>query len=369
MTVAPQRVSAAPSVRLRDRVAAVPGADATAAAAARQRLGGLAVPLGAAGGLGALAVRLAGATGTCPPAPPRNGLLVVAAGDHGVHAHDVTPWPQQLSAILAGALAAGEGAAAVLAAGVSVTVRVLDVGLATSPAEARGLVRSRVRGGTRDLVVEDAMTLDEVAAAVDAGARLVEAAVADGADGILLGDVGLANTTPSATLVAACTDHAAEAVTGRGSGIDDAMLARKREVVATALARHREQHGTDADAWTILASLGGFEHAAIVGATLAAAAARVPVVLDGVVSGAAALVAARACPAVVGHLVAGHRSTEPAASLVLDELGLIPLLDLGLRIGEGTGAVLAWPLLAQAATFLGRTTTLASLGVGSDDDL
>ncbi len=354
------------AARLADHVTAVPGVDPEAEERARQRLGGLAIPPGAAGGLGELAVRLAGATGRCPPSPPRTGVLVVAAGDHGVHAQGVTPWPQELSATLAGTLASGAGAAAVLASESGVRLQVLDVGLASPVPEQTGLVGSRVRGGTRDLTLQDAMSLEEMAKAVDAGARAVATAIDEGADGVLLGDVGLGNTTSSATLVAACTGRDAVAVTGRGSGIDDATLSRKREVVATALARHESQHGARADAWTILASLGGLEHAALVGVILAGAAARVPVVLDGVVSDAAALVAARACPAVVAHLVAGHRSTEPAARLALEDLGLDPLLDLDLRIGEGTGAVLAWPLLGQAAALLARTATLADLGVGPD---
>lgn len=364
MTASSLPTSAAFPDVLQRYVDAVPGADRGAADAAREQLAGLAVPPGAAGGVGELAVRLAGATGLCPPAPPRDGLLVVAAGDHGVHAQGVTPWPQALSTTLAATLAGGGGAASVLAAGAGVAVRVLDVGLATAPPDVPGLVNSRVRGGTRDLTCEDAMTSGEVAAAVAAGVQQVEAAVEAGVDGVLLGDVGLSNTTSSAALVAACTAQDAATMTGRGSGIDDDMLVHKREVVARALARHHTQHGPDADAWTILASLGGLEHAALVGATLAAAAARIPVVLDGVVSDAAALIAARACPAVVGHLVAGHRSTEPAARVALDALELLPLLDLDLRIGEGTGAVLAWPLLAQAAALLRETATLADLGVG-----
>lgn len=347
-------------------VAAVTPVDTGARAAAEARLATLAVPPGSLGGVGALAVRLAGITSTCPPPEPRRGLLVVAAGDHGVHGRGVTPWPQSLSAALAGTLARGRGAASVLAAGADVDVAVLDVGLATEvPSDTRlsRLHRRRVRAGTRDLVDEDAMAPDEVAEAVRAGAAIVHGAVDDGTGGILLGDVGLANTTPSALLVAALTGHGAAEVTGRGSGIDDAMLDTKRRTIVAALDRHRRQHGDDADAWSVLGSLGGFEHAALVGAMLAAAARHVPVVLDGLISGAAALVAAHACPAVVDHLVAGHCSTEPAATLALDHLGLAPLLALDLRVGEGTGAVLAWPLLVQAATVLTHAATLDDLGL------
>lgn len=348
-------------------VAAVVPVDARARAAAEARLATLAVPPGSLGQVGALAVQLAAITGTCPPPEPRRGLLVVAAGDHGVHGRGVTPWPQSLSATLAATLARGGGAASVLAADAVVDVAVLDVGLATDVPTTVGdlprLHHRRVRAGTRDLVAEDAMTPDEVVEAVRAGAAVVDAAVGHGVDGILLGDVGLANTTSSALMVAALTGHGAEDVTGRGSGIDDAMLLTKRRTIAAALDRHRRQHGDDADAWTVLGSLGGFEHAALVGAMLAAAARHVPVVLDGLISDAAALVAARACPAVVDHLVAGHRSTEPAAPLSLAHLGLVPLLALDLRVGEGTGAVLAWPLLARAANLLARAATLDDLGL------
>lgn len=342
-------------------------ADTATRTEAEARLGTLAVPPGSLGEVGALGVQLASIAGSCPPPSPRRALLLVAAGDHGVHAHGVTPWPQSLSATLAESLARGQGAASVLAAGSGVEVAVVDVGLATDLPSGDGelprLHRRRVRAGTCDVVDGDAMTREELTAAVLVGADVVHAAVDAGTDALLLGDVGLANTTPSALLVAALTDHGAGAVTGRGSGIDDAMLATKRRVVTAALERHRRQHGEAPDAWTVLGSLGGFEHAALVGAMLAAAARQLPVVLDGLISDAAALVAARACPAVVDHLVAGHRSTEPAAALALAHLGLVPLLTLDLRVGEGTGAVLAWPLLAQATGLLSRTATLADLGL------
>jgi nicotinate-nucleotide--dimethylbenzimidazole phosphoribosyltransferase len=184
--------------------------------------------------------------------------------------------------------------------------------------------------------------------------------IAAGHDVLLTGDMGIANTTPAAALIAAFTGADPAGVTGRGTGIDDATLARKTAVVAAALARHRPDPG---DPVGTLAAVGGLEHAAIAGLILGGAARRVPVLLDGVSAGAAALVAAALAPDSVAAMVAGHRSVEPGASVALAHLGLVPLLDLGLRLGEGTGAVLAVPVLAAAARVLGEVATFDQAGV------
>jgi nicotinate-nucleotide--dimethylbenzimidazole phosphoribosyltransferase len=333
-------------------------ADEDARAAAVARLAALATPPGALGDLGALAVRLAASTGRVPPPRLHDAVVIVCAGDHGVHARGVSPWPQAVTTAMAATVAGGRAGVSAIAAASGARVAVLDVGMATVADPATGVADANVLRGTRDAAVEDALTRDEAARAVLAGAAAADGAIDTGADLLAVGDLGIANTTTSAVLVGACTGTPAEQVTGRGTGIDDETLARKTEVVAMVL--DRVDH--DAGGLELLASVGGAEHAALVGVLLAGAARRVPVVLDGVITDAAALVARRLAPDVVDHLVAGHRSTEPGATIALDALGLAPLLDLELRLGEGSGAALAIPLVRAASRLLRDVATLEELG-------
>jgi nicotinate-nucleotide--dimethylbenzimidazole phosphoribosyltransferase len=202
------------------------------------------------------------------------------------------------------------------------------------------------------------MTIEEARQALDAGAEVAALLVAHGVRCLITGDMGIANTTPSAALIAALTGRSAGEVTGRGTGVDDATLAVKTDVVAAAVARCAGLEPLD-----VLAEVGGFEHAALAGFIIGAAAARVPVLVDGVIAGAALLVAHRLHPDVLGYAIAGHRSVEPGASAVLAELGLEPVLDLGLRLGEGTGALLALPIVDAAARILREMATFDSAGV------
>ncbi len=324
--------------------------DPEATAAARHRSAAQAKPVGSLGRLEDLGARLAGIHGACPPPVPGTPALLVFAGDHGVLATGVSPWPQEVTALMVANLCTGGAAANAIAATVGASVTVVDVGVATDlPSAVRDhprLRRRRVRAGTRDLSTEDALTDAEVDAALVVGAEVVDEALDAGADLVVLGDMGIGNTTPSAALVAATVGVPAAVATGRGTGVDDRGLDRKVAVVRDAVARvgHRDPLG-------LLAGFGGLEHAAMVGAVVAAAARRVPVVLDGVITDAAALVAVAWCPAVRDVLVAGHRSAEPGATVALDHLDLRPVVDLGLRLGEGTGGLLAVPAVqASAAT-------------------
>lgn len=350
-------------------MAAVAPVDGSAREEALRRHDRLAKPPGSLGRLEGLSARLAAIAGRCPPPVPAAPALVVAAADHGVHARDVSAWPQAVTAEVVGALCRGGGAAAVLAEVVGAHLAVLDVGVATDlPApgdlhDRRGLPdlhRRRVRGGTADLLEGRAMTAPELRAAVAAGAEIATGLTDDGCDLLAVGDVGMANTTAGAALVAALTGRDAAAVTGTGAGADGPTLARKREVVAAAVARH----GGDRAPEALLAALGGLEHAALVGAILVGSRARVPVLLDGLAADAAALASTALCPAAGGYLVAGHASPEPGAAAALAHLGLTPLLDLGLRLGEGTGALLAVPLVRAAAAALADMATLGDLGIG-----
>jgi nicotinate-nucleotide--dimethylbenzimidazole phosphoribosyltransferase len=224
------------------------------------------------------------------------------------------------------------------------------------------LVERRVRSGTGNIAVEAAMTPQEVLSALDVGASMAVRLVEEGAACLLTGEMGIGNTTPSAALIAALCHLPAAAVTGKGTGIDDAMLRRKIATVERAVARVR-----DDDPLEVLAAVGGLEIAALVGFILGGAAARVPVVVDGVIAVAAAVVAHALVPASTGYLIAGHRSTEPGATAALSHLGLEPLLDLELRLGEGSGACLALPIVVASARILLEMATFDSAGVTDKD--
>jgi nicotinate-nucleotide--dimethylbenzimidazole phosphoribosyltransferase len=278
-----------------------------------------------------------------------------------VHAQGVTPWPQEVTAQMVANFGAGGAAVNVLARHVGAQVVVIDVGVATELPEVPGLRRAKVRAGTDNLAKGPAMTRAEAEAALEVGAVLAAELVDGGARCLLTGDMGIGNTTPSAALIAVLCGRRPAEVTGRGTGIDDERMARKVEIVANAVARAAAERASRP--LDLLASIGGLEIAALAGYIVGGAAARVPVLLDGVIAAAGAVVAVAMVPDSVGYLVAGHRSTEPGATAALEHLGLVPLLDLDLRLGEGTGACLALPVLQGAARVLREMATFDSAGV------
>ncbi|MFI7541430.1 nicotinate-nucleotide--dimethylbenzimidazole phosphoribosyltransferase [Actinoplanes sp. NPDC049599] len=345
---------------LETTLAAIGPADEPAMAAARDLQARLTKPAGSLGALEELSVRLAGLAGACPPPLPEPAAIAVFAGDHGVHAQGVTPWPQEVTAQMVANFVAGGAVINAFARQVGASLMVVDVGVAIPLHGGDTLLDANVRRGTRDLAVEPAMTTDEARAAVEVGISVAAALVDGGAKCLLTGDMGIANTTPAAALVAAFTGADAAAVTGRGTGIDDRTHAHKIEVVAGALARHTPD---PSQPLATLAALGGLEHAALAGFILGAAERRVPVIIDGVIAGSAAVVAAAFAPDAVAAMVAGHRSAEPGATVALAHLGLTPLLDLGMRLGEGSGAALALPIVAGAVRVLHDVATFDSAGV------
>jgi nicotinate-nucleotide--dimethylbenzimidazole phosphoribosyltransferase len=349
-----------PVTTLDAALAAVRPLDPAATAAARERQDNLTKPRGSLGQLEDVSVQLAGLAGECPPPLPEPAAVAVFAADHGVYAQGVSPWPQEVTVQMVGNFLAGGAVINALAAQSGATVVVVDIGVAADLDAADGLLQRKVRAGTRDLTVEAAMTREEAVQAIEVGLEVAADLVSRGHRCLVTGDMGIANTTASAALIAAFTGSTPAEVTGRGTGIDDAMLAHKTSVVEAALALHRPD---PADPIATLAAVGGLEHAGLVGLILAAAAARVPVVLDGVIAGAAALVAAALAPDAVGAMIAGHRSAEPGAARALAHLGLRPLVDLDLRLGEGSGAVLALSLVQSAARILRDVATFDSAGV------
>jgi nicotinate-nucleotide--dimethylbenzimidazole phosphoribosyltransferase len=318
-------------------------------------------PPGSLGRLEAVGTQLAGIAAAVPPPLPRPAAVAVFAGDHGVHAQGVSPWPQEVTAQMVGNFLAGGAAINVLARQAAADVVVVDVGVASALPEVPQLLPRKVRAATADLSLGPAMTVDEARQALDVGAEVAARLVRQGARCLVTGDMGIANTTPAAALIAALIDRPAAGVTGRGTGIDDDRLRCKTALVAAAADRARARHG--ADALAILAEVGGLEHAALAGFVAAAAALQVPVVIDGVISASALLVASRLVPGVEHGVIAGHRSVEPGASAVLGELGLRPMIDLDLRLGEGTGAALALPLVEAAARLLTEMATFDQAGV------
>ncbi len=339
--------------------------DADAAAAAAQYHDRLTKPRGSLGRVEDIGVRLCAIAGACPPPVPEPVTVAVFAGDHGVVVEGVTPWPQEVTAQMVANFCAGGAAINVLARHAGADVVVVDVGVATPiPTDSAALVRRNVAPGTRNLAVEAAMTIEQAGAALDIGVEVALHAIAGGARMVVTGDMGIGNTTPAAALIAACSGRAAEEVTGRGTGIDDAALERKKAVIGQALARLP----VGAEPLVVLAELGGLEIAALCGFVIGAASRRVPVMVDGVIAAAASLMARSFAPEVVGYLLFGHRSSEPGSSVVLEELGLSPVLDLGMRLGEGSGAVLAVPTVQAAAKILGEMATFDSAGVSDKAD-
>ena len=315
---------------------------------ARARWATRAMPPGALGRLQEVAVHLAGIAGICPPPAPRRPVVVVFAGDHGVVADGASAWPSEITAAMVATVSSGGAAISVFAEAVGAEVVVVDVGVQTPLGPLPGVRSERVADGTASIASGAAMTVDQAEDALSVGVRIGSEQIDAGADCLIGGDLGIGNTTSAAALIGAFTGRSAEEVTGTGAGVPAGGLDHKRKLVAAAIQR--------AEACTepldVLATVGGFEIAALAGLFIAAAQNRVPFIVDGVIAGAALGAADALAPGTAAHAIAGHRSSEPAASVVLNYLGLDPLLDLNLRLGEGTGACLAFPLVQAAALAL-----------------
>jgi len=359
--------------RLAADVAALGPLDPVAMARGQARLDRLTKPPGSLGRLEEVAVTLAGITGRADATVARKAVIVAAA-DHGVAARGVSAYPPEVTAQMVVNFLSGGAAICVLAARVGASLTVIDVGVAGDipnvvDATGRGgeLVRARVRSGTADMTVGPAMTLAEAESAIDAGARVAARIMERGVDVVAIGEMGIGNTTAASALTAALTGTPPGSVTGRGTGLDDAGLARKVAAVEAALAINGFGVGDAAhrpvDPRAALAAVGGLEIAALVGVVLAAVAARVPVVVDGFIAGVAVLVAERLAPGVATRCIAAHRSVEPGHAVVLGALGLAPLLDLDLRLGEGSGAALAFDLLDAAVAIRVRMASFDAAGV------
>ncbi|MDN3022330.1 nicotinate-nucleotide--dimethylbenzimidazole phosphoribosyltransferase [Streptomyces sp. S.PB5] len=345
---------------LAETVAQIRPLDAKALGEAWERQKRMTKPAGALGMLEIISAQLSGLSRQCPPPIPEPAAVAIFAGDHGVHAQGVTPWPQEVTAQMVANFLGGGAVCNAFAGQVGAEVCVVDVGVAADLPATPGLLPRKVRAGTSDMTTGPAMTREEAQQAIEVGIETARDLVAAGNKALLTGEMGIANTTASAALISVFTDTDPAEVTGRGTGINDETLARKTEVVRRAIEVHQPD---PADPIGVLAAIGGFEHAAMVGLLLGGASLRTPVILDGVSAGAAALVARAIAPEVLAACIAGHRSAEPGHVAALNKLGLRPLVDLDLRLGEGTGALLALPLVQSTARAMHEVATFDSAGV------
>jgi nicotinate-nucleotide--dimethylbenzimidazole phosphoribosyltransferase len=338
-------------------LAEIEAVDPAAAADAQRELDRKTKPRGSLGELETLVCRIASIRRSVQLGTPR-AALVVAAGDHGVTAEGVSAYPQEVTRQMLANFVAGNAAINVLAREFAIAFYLIDAGVAGPPTE--GIRSLRLGLGTANFAAGPAMSRGQARAGLENGIATAKQLVRDGFDLLAVGDMGIGNTTSASALCAALLPAPPEAVCGRGTGIDDETLAHKTDVVRRALERHALD---SADPIGVLAAVGGFEIAVLTGVCLGAAAESVPVVLDGFVTGAAALVAARAHSLAAEYMIASHRSPEPGHALVLEDLGLRPLLDLGLRLGEGSGAALALPLVRGALALLSDMATFSEAQV------
>ncbi|WP_298406414.1 nicotinate-nucleotide--dimethylbenzimidazole phosphoribosyltransferase [uncultured Chloroflexus sp.] len=333
--------------------------DDQAAAAARRRQDTLTKPAGSLGRLEELSIRIAGITGRERPRLTKPAVIVMAA-DHGVARQGVSAFPTEVTPQMVLNFLRGGAAINVLARHVGAQVIVVDIGVAADLPSHPELVSRKLAYGTADFSQEPAMSLELARQAIEVGITCANEAIDNGVDLLATGEMGIANTTAASAVVAAITERPAAEVTGRGTGIDDTALARKIAVIEQALALHRPN---PRDGLDVLAKVGGLEIGGLAGVILGAAARRVPVVIDGFIAGSAALIAATIAPAATSYMIAGHRSVERGHAAVFSHLDLQPLLDLNMRLGEGTGAVLAMSICQAACKVLDEMATFAEAGV------
>ncbi len=337
--------------------------DQNAMEAARARQDDLTKPRGSLGQLEAISIRMAGITGEATPTL-KDKVVTTMAGDHGVVAEGVSAYPSEVTPQMVYNFLAGGAAINVLGEHVGARVVIVDMGVAADFEDHPNLIDKKIAPGTCNIAQGPAMTREEAVEAIEAGIAVAETELEKGLDILATGDMGIGNTTPSAAIAAALTGCAPREIVGRGTGVDDEGLERKIKAVQRAL--DVNQPDTD-DAIDVLANVGGFEIGGLTGAILAAVAHRKPVVVDGFISTAAAMLAVKLAPQVREYLFSAHRSQETGHQIMLEWLELEPMLDLGLRLGEGTGAVLAMSLVEAACKILSDMATFSEAGVSDKE--
>ena len=338
--------------------------DKKAMAEAQVRQDTLTKPQGSLSRLEELSVQLAGIHGKPIPQISHKAVITMA-GDHGVVAEGIGSWPQKVTAQMVYNFLGGGAGINVLARHAGARIIVVDIGVATEMKSVPQLLSRKVASGTRNMALGPAMAGEQAVTAIETGIEIVTAEAAEGLDIVGTGDMGIGNTTASSAICAVMTGKSVAEVTGRGTGIDDKQLAHKVEVINRALSVNRPDPRQPLD---VLAKVGGFEIGGLAGVMLGAAAHRVPVVIDGFISGAAALIATALAPGLKNYLIAAHVSAEGGHPLLLEHLGLKPLLNLGMRLGEGTGAALGIFLAEAAARVLAEMATFAEAGVSEGSE-
>lgn len=336
--------------------------DAGAMERARERQNILTKPQGSLGMLEDISIQLAGITGSLIPEIKKK-VVIVMAGDHGVAEEGVSAFPQEVTPQMVYNFINGGAAINVLARHIGAKVVVADMGVAAD-IEAKGVIDKKIRYGTGNIAKGPAMSREEAISAIEAGIEIVEEEIAKGADIIATGDMGIANTTPSSAIVAALTDISLDDAVGKGTGIDDQSLINKKRVINEALEINNPERD---DPVGVLSKVGGFEIAGLAGVIFGAAANKIPVIIDGFISGAAALVASRIEPKSVNFMIASHVSVEPGHIKTLSEIGLSPMINMNMRLGEGTGAVLAMNMVEAACKIISEMATFDSAGVSDKE--
>lgn len=350
---------------LEDRIASIGTLDERAMHAARSRQDTLTKPQGSLGRLEELSIRIAGITGKAQPRIERK-VIITMAGDHGVVDSGVSLYPQEVTVQMVHNFLAGGAGINVLSRLVGARVTVVDMGVKHDIGEGKGLVREKIDRGTKNMALGPAMTEGQARESIEAGIKVLESELAKGLDIVGTGDMGIGNTTPSSAICAALTGKRAVDVTGRGTGVGDDQLSHKVQIVQMALDVNRPDAGNGLD---VLSKVGGFEIGGIAGVILGAAANRVPVVIDGFISGAGAMIAAGLCPRSKDFMIASHLSVEPGHKAMMEYLGLRPLFNLDMRLGEGTGGCLGLFICEAAVRILSEMATFEQAGVSTAGEM
>ena len=350
-------------MKLEDIIKAIQPLDKAAMRTARARQDSLTKPRGSLGRLEELSIQLAGMKADPLPSVERKAVIVMAA-DHGVTLEGVSAYPADVTRQMVLNFLRGGAAINVLAHQARARVTVVDIGVASDFEPLPGLIRRKVMCGTRNLARGPAMTREEAEQALQVGMDILQQEASGGLDLVAAGDMGIGNTTPSSAIAAAMTGLPAAQVVGRGTGIDDDGLERKRNVIEQALTVNQPNAS---DAMDVLHKVGGLELAGLAGVMIAAASRRIPIVLDGFISTASAMIAVGLAPGVREYMIASHRSVEIGHRVMLQHLKLVPLLDLDLRLGEGTGAALAFHLIEASTRILREMATFEEAGVSDKE--
>ncbi len=349
--------------RIEQAISMIKPPDKAAMAAAQSRQDTLTKPPGSLGRLETLSIQIAGIQGKAHPVI-RDKAIITMAGDHGVVAEKTGNWPQEVTAQMVYNFLHGGAGINVLARQVGARITIVDMGVAADLKPDPRLLSRKIGHGTRNMCLGPAMTEKQARQAIETGIEIVTGEAAGGLDIVGTGDMGIGNTTASSAICAIMTGKPVSEVTGRGTGLTDEQLARKIEVINRALAANNPDPSRPLD---VLAKVGGFEIGGLAGVMLGAAAKRIPVVIDGFISGAAALIAAALAPLLKEYLIPAHASAESGHPALLRYLGLKPLLDLNMRLGEGTGAALGIFLAEAAARTLNEMATFAEAGVAEGE--